>query len=761
MAVAAMPLTGVGAEFEFAAGPYVANELVVLELRLDEELSQPFSATLTLATPDEGVMVEPGELLGQDALVTMHLAAGDRYVHGIVAAVDRWDTGGEGAERNRYVVRVVPTLWKLGHRRNCRIFQHLSVPEIVNKVLTEGGVDFDPSFPRLSATYDKREYCVQYRESDLEFVSRLLEEEGIFYWFEHAEDAHRMVFCDAVTSCDELPDGPVVPFREPELHVGDEHVDEFLNHRQVRSTAVTLRDFDFLRPQTLVEAKADQGSNLEVYDYPGGLRGADRGDRARSRVRLEELQVLSDHFSGGSLCRRLAPGFLFELVDHPVDWFNGEYLVLSVHHDGSQPEVLSQVLAHVGGDDPGRGPRYHNEFRCIRRGTPYRPERRTQRPVIPGPQTAIVVGPAGEEIYTDAHGRIKVQFHWDREGRRDENASCWVRVSQAWAGPGWGALYLPRIGHEVVVEFLEGDPDRPVVTGSVYNGLNPPPVDLPAQKTQSTLRSATSPGGYGANELRFEDAAGSELVTLHAQKDLDVVVENDKTQHVGANETLTVDQNRSRSVGGDQTLLVEKDDTSTIHANQSLTVGRDRNTTVGGNHTENVGGSQSISVGGSSSITVAMAATETVALAKALNVGGAYAVSVGAAMNELVGAVKSEEIGLSKTENVGGKKTETVAGSRSLRVGGDLSEDVGKSRTLKVGKDLVLNVAGSMKHGAGKDYKLKAKSITISAGDEFVLKVGGATLTVKKSGDVVLKGANIQVKASGPLVLKGSPVSEN
>jgi type VI secretion system secreted protein VgrG len=744
-------------ELEFRVGPHAEGELGVLEVRVEEELSRPFSVRLTLVAR-EGTEVDPASLLGQEAALSIRLdEEHTRYLHGVLAQMEQWDTGA-GADRNRFVAVIVPSLWRLGHRKRCRIFQGMTVPEIVQQVFREGGVAARLS---LSAGYRPRDYCVQYRESDFDFVSRLLEEEGIFYSFEHEQDGHTVVLRDSAAACPDLPDGAGILFRDESGMTSEEHVFAFRMRREVRPSSVALRDFNFLRPaldMTTGAAESASGlGELEIYDYPGRYDETGAG-AARSRTRLEELRVSAETGAGTSTSRRLAPGQVFELLDHPVDGFNGEYLILSVSHHGWQPEALHSPFLSAEQRDRRR---YESTFVCLRKGVPFRPERKTPRPTVPGPQTAIVVGPASEEIFTDLHGRVKVQFHWDREGKRDERSSCWIRVSQAWAGPGWGALYLPRVGHEVVVEFEEGDPDRPLVTGSVYNGVNPPPISLPADKTKSTLRSASSPGGHGSNELRFEDAAGGEEVYLHAQKDLDIVVENDKSQHVGRDETLRVDRDRSRSVGGNQKLLVEQDDATTVDQDQSLAVALDRTTTVGGDHTETIGGDQSVSIGASSTTRVALAASETIGLAKALTVGAAYAVTVGAAMNELVGGSRSEEVGGSKSEVVGGKKSERVGGSRTLQVGGSLAEMVGGSRTLKVQKELVLNVDGTLQHAVKEVYRLDAKKISLAAGDEFVLKVGSATIQVTKSGDLIVNGTQVSLNASGPLTLKGSTVSEN
>ncbi len=757
MAISHAALAATEPVFDIEVGPHAVGELQVLSFEADEALSRTFELVATTA-PVPDLDVDVAALVGEPACFHLHLGGGDdRFFDGIVAEVREWEEGA-GEMRRRIRLTLRPKLWRLSQIVRSRIFQEQSVPEIVKQVLNEGGIEHRAA---LSGVHPKRTYCVQYRESDLDFVARLLEDEGIFWFFEHEQGAHVMVLGDAPSVHAPLPGKHRLPFREASRMATEvDHVDAFSSARDLRPGKITLRDFDPRRPglDLTSASTADAGpeADLEVYDYPGGYEEPSEGkQRAARRLAAERARSLL--LAGGSACRRLVPGAWFELEDHPIPELNGECVIVSVRHRGDQAEALGGIGTVAG----SRADPYRNDFACVPRDVPWVPARETARPVIPGAQTALVVGPPGEEIFTDEQGRIKVQFHWDRLGKRDDRSSCWIRVAQAWAGPGFGALYLPRIGHEVVVEFLEGDPDRPIVTGSVYNGANPPPVALPDDKTRSTLRSASSPGSDGYNELRFEDAKDQEEIYLHAQRDLAIVIENDKTQKVGGNETLTVEKDRSRSVGGNQELLVEKDDSSQIQQDQLLVVAGDRNTQVIANHTEQVSGDQSVTIGAASSLTVALAASESVGLGKALNVGAAYAISVGGAMNEAVGGMKSEEVGGAKVEVVGAKKSETVAGSRTLAVGGDLHESVGKSRSLRVGKDLAINAGGNLHHTTQGAYKLKAKEITFSAEERFTLKVGSATIQVSKSGDIAIQGAQVKVTAAGNLTLKGSAISEN
>ena len=741
--------------FELEVGPHSDSDLALVEFDFSEAISHPYALeVVAAASPD--ATVDEAQLLHKDAHLLLHLGDGSaRHIHGMVARVSRWNEGGV-AQGDRLHFTVVPRLWTLQHTLRSRIFQDMTAVEIVEKLLKAANVKHRLE---LTGTYRTREYCVQYRESDLTFVSRLLEEEGIFYFFEHSEQSHEMVLGDSPSANLPLLGGEEVVYREK--HELEEEVDclhTFSSRVEIQPGAVVLRDFNFKTPAVDLSADdtaGDAEAALEIYDYPGRYDAQGDGTTL-AKIRLEEYRAQVKQMTGGGSCRRFCPGYRFALQEHPTDALNQPYLVLSVRHSGKRENLLFS-----GGDAAHRGGTYGSEVVCMPASIPYRPRRVTPHPVIMGAQTAMVVGPSGEEIHTDEHGRIKVQFHWDREGQRNEHSSCWIRVSQAWAGPGWGALYLPRIGHEVVVDFVEGDPDRPLVVGSVYNGANVPPLGLPGEKTRSTLRSASTPGGDGSNELRFEDSAGAEEVYLHAQKDWNILVENDKTQEVRGNETLLVKKDRSRTIEGNQALEVKKNDDSAVRGNQSLQVTGNRTTTVNGNHTETVVGNQAITVASAQTVQVAMAATETIGLAKTITVGAAYTIAVGGAMSMAVGGGTSSQVSGAKSETVDGTRVETTTGARSLLVEGDLTEEVKKSRTLKVEKDLLIGVNGKTNQTVKDAYTLSAKEIVLAAKDELNIKVGSAEIQMKKSGDVIIKGAKVQVTASGDLLLQGSKIAEN
>jgi len=691
-----------------------------------EGISGLFSFELNLLSENHNITFE--DIIGKNVTVSIILADGDkRFFNGIISSFSQGRGGGEAGgdpHFSHYTATMVPWFWLLTRTADSRIFQKLSVSDIVEKIFTEK--EFLDYKLLLNDSYDKRDYCVQYRETDFNFISRLLEEEGIYYFFEHEEKKHTLILADAP---DKHKPCPKQASARCQLSAGGWIEDDVIIGlewmQKIQVGKYTLNDYNFEIPGMPLKVDAPSQQTLgpgerEVYDYPAEYTKKAAGERL-ANIRMQEEEAKITTVTGSSVCRAFTSGYRFDLLEYfREDMNNKPYVLVSVNHGATEP---------VGGSGQDSGQSYANSFSCIPFDVPYRPSRLTPKPVVEGAQTAIVVGPAGEEIYPDEHGRVKVQFHWDREGTNDENSSCWIRVSQIWAGAGWGAMHIPRIGQEVIVDFLEGDPDRPIITGRVYHGTNTPPYSLPDEKTKSTIKSDSSLGGGGSNEIRFEDKKGEEEIYLHGQKDWTIAIENDKNQTVGHDETL--------SVGNDKTIE------------------------IGANHTESIGANMSLSVGKNKTETVTINTAETIGAAKELTIGAAYQVTVGAAMNETVGGAKMEEVGAFKGEAVGGNKSETIGGSKSLSTGKGLTEKVGKSQSVEIAENLDEKVGGKHIEQVSKEYAVNAKKIQLMAEDQIVLKTGKAEIVMKKNGDIMVKGKKIQIKGSGDVIIKGSKIKEN
>ena len=736
--------------FVFKVGSHEAESLSVSHISGREGLNRLYEFQVGFHPLADGPL-EARELLGAEALLTVLLPEGKtRHVHGRVRAVD---VLGQRGGRWRYQASVVPRLWWLTRVRRSRIFQGKTVPQVVNAVLEEGGVEVKLS---LSGSYEAREYCTQYRETDFALISRLLEWEGLFYFFQHSEEGHVLVVGDKPNVHEALPGGAKLPLRENDGRAADEeYLFSLRRVHRLRPGKVYLKDYDFEKPALDVSGKVQDTSNcqdgLEVYDYPGEYVAPAVGKSA-AKVRLEEAVQAARTLEGEGVCPRLTPGYRFEVEDDGIH--AGKYVVVEVVHTGQQSETPGsrEVLGNL----------YRNSFKCMPAQVPYRPRRLTSTPAIAGVQTATVVGPSGEEVHTDEHGRIKVQFHWDREGKRDDKASCWVRVGQAWGGPAWGALYLPRVGQEVVVRFLEGNPDRPLIAGTVYNGGNPTPYVLPDDKTKSTLKSASSLGSDGFNEFRIEDAAGEEEIFVHGQKDEGLVTENDKAQQVLGYEDLLVKKDRQRTVEGNQFLSVALEDDSLVEGNQTLQVRGNRSTATVGSHSEEVAGNQSISVAKNVTASISQAASESVGAAKALTIGAGYAINVGLAMNEAVGGLKSNQVGAAYTELVGGSRQELVAKDKEVKVSGDWNSEVSQIVTLSVGKDskeISKTSHLQIQEPAGwlaKLFELKADKFSVIVNGQRVLQVEKSGKVQFHTTSFTLDGSQITVKGSKVQKLKGS-----
>ncbi|MBR0667384.1 type VI secretion system tip protein VgrG [Roseomonas hellenica] len=545
--------------------PLGDSKALLIELDGEDAISRPFLFRIAFATREPEAKVR--KLLGKP--VTLWVGAnsepGHRPVHGHVRRLTRRHSG--RLDTHLWQAEVVPALWFLSQKADCRIFQSMTVPQVLDKVFQIHGLTAVEQ-RGLTGSYPKLDYCVQYRETALDFVSRLMEEVGLFYWHEHKDGQHTLVIADQNQRAPKL-----VP--ETITYGGlstEEKLTWFEQDLEFRTGTWAMRDYNFETPTTNMGANkpthldVSRMKDHEVFDYPGRYTNPGEGGTV-TRLRIEQEEARHRIMRGGGDTKTMTAGYRVTIDDQ--DGVGAELcLITEVRHTARDTSFWAS-------DEDAEGSRYGNEFAAIPASVPYRPARTTPRPFVRGTQTATVTGPAGSEIHTDKYGRVKLRFHWDRnpDGTADEQSSCWVRVSQIWAGANWGAMHIPRVGHEVVVDFLEGDPDRPLITGRVYNADNMPPWALPGNKTQSGIKSNSSLGGGGSNEFRFEDKKGSEQIYLHAQKDLDSIVENNETRHVKKNRTTTIDGNETLFVNGAlRKTVVDADFDETVTGTEKRTI---------------------------------------------------------------------------------------------------------------------------------------------------------------------------------------------
>ncbi|MCC8392514.1 type VI secretion system tip protein VgrG [Paraburkholderia sp. MMS20-SJTR3] len=768
----------------------LGDDLLFLSMRATAELGRMFSCDLTLLSkrPD----IDFRRILGKRITVSLHVPKlKPRIFPGYVVAFRQ--TGMRG-RMHVYEAAVRPWLWLLTRRTNCRIFQNKSVEDIVKAIFADPvykSVDFgEIKWKANTRKHPAREYCVQYRESDFNFVSRLLEDEGIYYWYQDRDGKESLILTDTLAThesapgCESLPYGAVLGAAP-----GAEYVSDWKTRREIETHHWVMTDYDFKHPSRPLQKKAvksmpgfDGFGDLEHFDYPGGYVDPDHGE-SRARTRADEwwaepsspgaAEAINWHqVDARTNSMSVRVGSLLKLERHPRSDQNIEYLVTRTRYEID--------LADYEAFEGSQSNRCECWFSAIDAKQPFAPARITRKPFVQGPQTAAVVGPGGDEIYADSYGRVKVQFFWDRLGKRDENSSCWIRVSQLWAGKGWGAVAIPRIGQEVIVDFLEGDPDRPIITGRVYNAEQMPPYELPANMTQSGIKSRSSKGGSGANcnELRFEDKKGAEQVLLHAEKNQDIEVEHDETHWVGHDRKRTVDHDETTQVKHDCSRTVGNNETTAIGVNRTETVGANEKITIMANRTKTVEASETSTVALQRTHTVGVNETITVGGARQVSVGIFQAVTVGAYLAETIGAHHVMTVGTTQTTNVAGDQKFVTGGNQSTSVAGDRSIDVAGGQTTTVAADASEAISGAQTSTVSKgrttsvseDDALKVgKNITMNAGESFTITTGSASISMKKDGTIVIKGKDITVdgsgkinaKASSDIVMKGSKILQN
>lgn len=585
------------AHFTLTVDGVEPGQLQVLSFDGFEAISRPYVFQIELVSQHSRFDIN--SLLSKPAYLAL-TPDGEQGIHGVIHAVRR---GALSEHTAQYSVTLGPTVAHLAKRTNQRIFQHLSVQQIIAQLLEEVGIleQTHHEFRIGPNPLPEREYCVQYDETDLHFIQRLCEEEGIHYHFEHSSDGHLLVFGNGQAAFPVLEQS--IRYSQHSGFVADEPVvKSFDVNLASRTKQAMWRDYNFKTVKIPAgtangalseKAGPAQEPEMEFYDYPGLFE--DEG-RAKQLAQIAIERQRTDHLiaEGYGDLPDLCSGHFFTLHEHPLEDSETLWLLNAVHHQGRQPQVLeafgdsrSADMAKAVVFDSGLAfpdEDFHQGYRNVFLATPedvvWRPPLKHPKPKVLGSQTAKVTGPAGEEIYCDEYGRVKVQFHWDREGQYDEHSSCWIRVASNWAHAGYGAVVIPRIGMEVLITFLEGDPDRPVITGCLHNGSNTLPYALPADKTRSVFKTNSSPGGNGSNEIRIEDKAGHEEIYLHAQKDQNIVVEN--------NETLTVGVDRVETIGNDSHHTVGNDVFYRVEQNQQESYGKDHIHTVGNIHKDNI-----------------------------------------------------------------------------------------------------------------------------------------------------------------------------
>ncbi len=672
------------------------DTFLLTEFKGGEYISDLFEFQINVLS--ENLDVSPEKIIGKTATVTIQNQQ-KRKFNGYISSFSFGEIKADNLRE--YRLTMVPWLWFLSKTNNHRIFQEKNTKDIVSQVFNDLGFS---DFQFKADGGKKREYCVQHNESDLNFVSRLLEEDGIAYYFKHEENKHTLFLVDKQNAYEDCAETDLEYSKgtQPETQINRwEHLYEF------RKGKWSLNDYSFKEPTKNLIASTQSGSNFannakyEHYEYPTLYESSIGSDLVKIRMDAEE--VPRDTVDASSDCSSFYAGGKFKLAKHATKSEKGGYIIVGIKHSAHDNSYFS-------GEEGSSG--YSNDFACIPADVHFRPALKHSKPYMRGPQSAMVVGPGGEEVYIDAFGRIKVQFIWDREGGNNENSSCYLRVAQAWAGNQWGSSFIPRIGHEVIVDFLDGDPDRPLVVGSVYNGKNKP---VYSSKTQSGIKTRSTKGGAASNcnELRFEDKMGSEQIFIHAEKNMDVEVENDAT--------LTVDNDRTKTIKHDEISLIENDRTKTVKHNEMSVIENNRSKTVKNNETCIVESNREKNVNGH----------------------------------------ESETIGGNKSIAVGGDHAETIDGDKRVTVSGGHVESISKDMSIRINKNLSETVKGKYSESVTKEYGLKAKSITLQADDQITLKTGSAKIIMKKNGDITISGKKINIKGSGPVAVKGSKITNN
>ena len=733
--------------------------LTVLGCATHEALSEVPWALCDVAAPaGADAPPDPAALIGQRAEITITREEGgaSRTFAGIVVEAERTlDKDGNLKVR----LRIAPRLWRAGRRADCRTFQEKSAPDIVKEVLDGAGVAEQEA--RLSGSYDPRVYAVQHRESDLDFALRLLSEEGIYLAVEHAGGADKVVLCDDPRGLGEIEGATALSFLPTfGLEAPPDSVAWIRRADEVRPDKVFVRDYDFERPKFKLEASAegkDDGDKaLEVYVYPGRFTDAAVAQRYAQQL-LDSMQAERDVVSGETSVMTMKPGLRFSIEGHPYEPMNEEYLVISV-------DIETRERRSFGGQGAAAGRDYACRFTAIPISrSPYRPPRRPAARAIASIETAFTTGPSGGEIHSDKHGRVKIRYPWDRIGKDDDTSSLWVRTSQL---PTAGSMLLPRVGWEVAVAHLEGDPDRPVVMSRLYNAVAPPPYALPAGKARGSVQTATTPGGGSSNEFRMDDSKGKEEVFFNASKDMTVEVANNTTETIANNETVDIGANQAINVTNSADTTVGASQAVSVGGNQSVKVatfkgddvGGDHTHTIGGNRTMMIGGDHRVTVGGSSTVDVGSLAVNAVVGSVTETVLGAMTHDVGAALVEMTAGDRTITAGGGRTENTGAAKLVVAFGGRGVEIGGSMMHKVAGAILTSVDADRSDKTSAGFTEIAAGAHILKADNVTFEGETVVSFVMGASTITLTPASISI---AGISIKIDGAAAETAALILDN
>ncbi len=723
--------------------PLGADKLLLVRFSGTEGMSRLFEFELELLSEDHAIDFK--KIIGQEVTVRIKLHDDkERFFHGIIARFSQKSgdakSGSETPTFSSYTATMVPFFWMLTQTADSRIFQNKSIPDVIEQIFNDQNVvNFEM---KLSGSYDPREYCVQYRETDFNFVSRLMEQEGIHYYFKHEEKKHTLIVADSADGNQACPNQSEVKYLVSTSALDEEDkISEMEFEQRIRVAKYTVNDYNFKVPNSDLKAEVSTQQALgtgerEIYDYPAEFTTLDEGDRlANIRIQEEEAQITT--ISGASRCRDFTSGHTFDLKDYyRADMNDKSYVLTTVFHEASEP---------IAAGEPGGVADYSNRFTCIPLDVAFRPVRATPKPIAEGTQPAIVVGPSGEEIYTDEYGRVKVQFIWDREGKKDENSSCWVRVSQIWAGAGWGAMFIPHIGHEVIVDFEEGDPDRPIITGRVYNGNNKPADTLPDEKTKSVIRSWNDndiviEDKDGDKHIHIKQANGNEIILHEGTPSIDINQACGNFIHMRDGEGIHLQDQYGNEVKLDAAAgfirIASPTSDSYIEIGKSInshTTSNEVRVTFADSNEEVHGNSKKVTFGNSDEEVY----------------GNTFKTQIGATNEKFFGAKGSQMIAVS-SETYGGAKHSSLAG---VEVKINAAAEINKNAAAKT-----RDANGPLKYESKAFIKMDgggASGMMLNSGNAL-LKSGSSMLRIAKGGDITIKtSAKVNIEGSGGVVIDG------